>query len=154
MTIDPLHCVAVAEMSWGERELRLVLRRVYAHVLVAGRDPVQASRLIQSAAVSPSDPTRLRYRKSSAWIAAYVDRGCWRAAVVQRLVQVVRKESSRSSLKWGQIRVVLLAVVCGVRFSDLDRWYFGTSLGPGLSSLAATAASPYMRSGPEHGPAP
>ena len=44
--------------------------------------------------------------------------------------------------------------VCGVRFSDLDRWCFGTSLGPGLSSLAATAASPYMRSGPEHGPAP
>jgi len=43
-----------------------------------------------------------------------------------------------------------MSMVYAVCFSRCKWWRVGTLLGPGLSCLAATAASPYMRSGGPH----
>ena len=45
-----------------------------------------------------------------------------------------------------------MSMVCAVGFSRCKWWRIGKLLGPGLSCIAATAASPYMRSGQGFGP--
>jgi hypothetical protein len=49
-----------------------------------------------------------------------------------------------TKLPYMRVRMSMVYAVC---FSRCKWWRVGTLLGPGLSCLAAMAASPYMRSG-------